>query len=545
MTGPAFPGDRAGWSLQRRVTALCLLAAAVLALLAAGATTTAAANRSEIDILIDRIGPMRLAATDLNGALVDQQTGIRGFVLRGDDADLAPYDQGLRDEEAATAAIASNPAATEEIRSELGVITARAAAWRTTFVEPAITAMRAGDQATAQSLLTDAGSDAFEQIRAAVDDMQATMLAITNASATNVKDTSSTLLFVLIVAAVLVIAAGVSLIVALQRTVIGPVTELAARVRTVALGNYDHRISADGPPELEHLAVDVDVMRRRIVADLAEVERSRLQIEEANRLLEQQAAELTRSNRDLEQFAYVASHDLQEPLRKVASFCQLLQRRYQGQLDERADQYIAFAVNGAQRMQRLINDLLAFSRIGRSTTGFADVNLGRLVDEAIATLDATLEKAGAEVTWTDLPTVRGEEPLLTTLLTNLIGNSIKFRRPDVPARVHLSGRRVEEAWEITCADNGIGIDPEYAEKVFVIFQRLHSREAYAGTGIGLAMAKKIVEYHGGQIWVDTDSQEGTTIRFTLPVATAPVAAGEPAGDDGALVMPLHVKEPVA
>ena len=281
-------------------------------------------------------------------------------------------------------------------------------------------------------------------------------------------------------------------------------------------------------------------MRQHIAADLAEVRAARRQIEEAHRQLESQAAELTRSNRDLEQFAYVASHDLQEPLRKVASFCQLLQRRYQGQLDERADQYIAFAVSGAQRMQRLINDLLAFSRIGRITTGFTEVDLDRLVDDAVLQLEATLDKAGAEVTWSDLPTVRGEEPLLALLFTNLLGNSVKFRRPDTPAQVHVSGRQVDDAWEITCTDNGIGIEPEYAEKVFVIFQRLNSREAYPGTGIGLALAKKIVEFHGGQIWVDTSQTgppQGTTIRFTLPVAATPVVTAEPSADD-------RTKEPV-
>jgi len=274
----------------------------------------------------------------------------------------------------------------------------------------------------------------------------------------------------------------------------------------------------------------VDSMRRQIVSDLAEVQRARAEIE-------RQAAELVRSNGDLEQFAYVASHDLQEPLRKVASFCQLLQRRYAGQLDERADQYIAFAVNGAQRMQRLIHDLLAFSRIGRVTTGFTDVDLGRIM----ADLASELEE-GAEVTWSPLPVVRGEEALLSTLMANLVGNSLKFRRPDRPPRVRVTSRRVGDEWEIACEDNGIGIDPAFVGKVFVIFQRLHARDDYPGTGIGLAVAKKIVEYHGGRIWIDEGYSDGAAIRFTLPVvAPEPVAPA----DEVAAQPRERAKEPVS
>jgi len=256
------------------------------------------------------------------------------------------------------------------------------------------------------------------------------------------------------------------------------------------------------------------------------VEAARAEVERTNALLEQQAAELVRSNRDLEQFAYVASHDLQEPLRKVSSFCQLLQRRYSGQLDERADQYIEFAVNGAQRMQRLINDLLAFSRIGRVTTGFTEVDLNRVVADIAADVESAEDASGAKVTWSTLPVVRGEEVLLATLLANLVGNSLKFRRPDRPPRVRLRSRRVGDEWEISCEDNGIGIDPEFADKVFVIFQRLHGRDDYPGTGIGLSVAKKIVEYHGGRIWIDGAYADGAAIRFTLPVAARPVAASD-------------------
>jgi light-regulated signal transduction histidine kinase (bacteriophytochrome) len=289
----------------------------------------------------------------------------------------------------------------------------------------------------------------------------------------------------------------------------------------VAAGDFDRHTTSDGSPELRVLAEDVDGMRRKIASELSEVREARSQIEWVNEQLKIQAEELTRSNRDLEQFAYVASHDLQEPLRKVASFCQLLQRRYAGQLDERADQYIAFAVDGAQRMQRLINDLLAFSRIGRITAGFTEVDLDRVLSEVAAQLEG---RAGedAEITWTELPTVEGEEPLLTTLFINLIGNSLKFRRPGVTPVVRITAERHDMEWRLTVRDNGIGIESEFADKVFVIFQRLHARDAYEGTGIGLAIVKKIVEYHGGRIWLDPDVSEGTSISFTLPVLAYPI-----------------------
>jgi light-regulated signal transduction histidine kinase (bacteriophytochrome) len=175
-------------------------------------------------------------------------------------------------------------------------------------------------------------------------------------------------------------------------------------------------------------------------------------------------------------------------------------------------------------MQRLINDLLAFSRIGRHTSGFTEVDLDAVMTDVVDQLDTTISRAQAEVTWTDLPVVRGEEPLLNALLGNLVTNSVKFRRPDVPPRVHLSARRTGDEYEISCQDNGIGIDAEFADKVFVIFQRLHPKDAYPGTGIGLAVAKKIVEYHGGRIWLDSSPEAGSLIKFTLPV---PVEAAIP------------------
>jgi light-regulated signal transduction histidine kinase (bacteriophytochrome) len=252
-------------------------------------------------------------------------------------------------------------------------------------------------------------------------------------------------------------------------------------------------------------------------------------LQQANTRLDEQARDLERSNRDLEQFAYVASHDLQEPLRKVSSFCQLLQRRYGGKLDERADQYIGFAVDGAQRMQRLINDLLAFSRVGRTTSGFEQVDLREIALAAAAQLETTRTELDGEIVVGDLPRVEGDPALLRQLLLNLFGNGLKFHRPNAAPVVRVVAERAGDQWELTVADNGIGIESEYAEKIFVIFQRLHGREVYAGTGIGLALVKKIVEFHGGRVWLDTAPRDepGAVIRFTLPVGPAADGAENP------------------
>jgi len=516
------------WTLRRRVTALVLLLATVLTFLAAGAATTAIANRGQVDTLLNVVGPMRRASTDLLSSLVDEEGSVRAFVLSRSDADLVPYQEGIETERARVALIGGSSAATREIRTELDRLSALAATWRSTVAEPTIAAVRRGDAGAAEFLVSETAIGLFDDVRRAVASLQTAIDRVRDATAASIRGTSSTLLFVLIVAVILVGGGGIALLVFLQRAVVGPVTDLAADVREVARGDYHREIGASGSPEMEGLGRDVESMRRQIVSDLAQVEVARVEIERT-------AAELVRSNRDLEQFAYVASHDLQEPLRKVASFCQLLQRRYAGQLDERADQYIEFAVNGAQRMQRLINDLLAFSRIGRVTTGFTDVDLDRVVAGIAADVEGD-----AELTWTSLPVVRGEEALLATLLANLIGNSLKFRHPDRPARVRITSRRVGDVWEIGCEDNGIGIDAEFADKVFVIFQRLHARDAYPGTGIGLAIAKKIVEYHGGHIWIDGGYTDGTAIRFTLPVAVTET----PPPADGADPTPERAKETV-
>jgi signal transduction histidine kinase len=507
------------WTLRRRVVALCAGVGLVLALLGVVAAFTAVGSNHALDDLLNRTGPMRTAATNLGTAFVDQETGIRGFALSGNEANLAPYTRGQADERAQVTTIQGvlDKRGNDTIQADLNDVEAKAQAWRVQVAEPVVTAVRTSGAAAGRTRIEAAGTARFDELRRSVTTLQADILVIRNEAADAAKQYGKTLVALEIIAAVIVILAGAVLLLLLDRLVSRPVVELAALVREVADGDYERQISSSGSPELRRLAEDVDGMRRQIAAELSEVREARGQVQWINDQLKVQAEELTRSNRDLEQFAYVASHDLQEPLRKVASFCQLLQRRYAGQIDDRADQYIAFAVDGAQRMQRLINDLLAFSRIGRLTAGFTDVDLDRVLTEVKSQLETRAGEDGT-IEWSDLPTVEGEEALLTTLFVNLIGNALKFRRPDVPPVVTVTAERDGEQWQITVRDNGIGIEREFADKVFVIFQRLHARDAYEGTGIGLAIVKKIVEYHGGRIWLDLDVDEGTSINFTLPVA---------------------------
>ncbi|HET7272894.1 MAG TPA: PAS domain S-box protein [Rubrobacter sp.] len=233
------------------------------------------------------------------------------------------------------------------------------------------------------------------------------------------------------------------------------------------------------------------------------------------RALAELVEDLRQSNTELEQFAYVASHDLQEPLRMVSSYTQLLARRYQGRLDEDADEFIAFAVDGANRMQTLINDLLQYSRVGTRGKPLAPTDTNLVLEAARANLRVVLEETGAKVTSDELPSVMGDPVQLSQLFQNLIGNAVKFRKEGESPLIHIGAERLDGEWLFSVGDNGIGIEAEYLERIFVIFQRLHARTEYSGTGIGLAVCKKIVERHGGKIWVESVPGEGSTFYFTL------------------------------
>jgi signal transduction histidine kinase len=496
--------------------------------------------------VVDTLFGSYSAAADLNQALVDQETGFRGYALTADEQFLQPYRSGVRRAERAASSLTEAERDFPMLREPRLAIEQASDDWRTSSLEPGIAAVRSGG--TVDQAALRASRMRFDSVRTAVRDYRQQVLALRQDAVAELKRDVVWLFAVLVGALVLLLASAGLTWVALRRWVTEPLQQLGDEVDRVEAGDLSRQVSIhDAPEEIRTLAEQIERMRVRILQEYAIAERSRLEAREAQALVEEQAEDLRRSNAELEQFAYVASHDLQEPLRKVASFCQLIERRYKDQLDERGVQYIEFAVDGAKRMQQLINDLLAFSRVGRLSPDFTEVDLGHVFGQAMRQLGAAIEDTGAEVTHDPLPSVQGDASLLVQLLQNLIGNGLKFRSDSAP-RVHVGVRRSatdDGFWEFSCSDNGIGIDPQYQDKIFVIFQRLHGRDAYGGTGIGLAMCKKIVEYHGGRLWLDGDAPEnaggGSTFRWTLPVRTATTGASagnghapasQPAGSAG-------------
>lgn len=255
-----------------------------------------------------------------------------------------------------------------------------------------------------------------------------------------------------------------------------------------------------------------------IARDVTERHRTEALLERYRHEIDVRNEHLERSNRDLEQFAYVASHDLSEPLRAVAGMVGLLSRRYKGQLDEDADEFIGFAVDGCERMRRMISDLLVYSRAGRSELAVDDVPLTELVEAAVAGLGEAIGDAGAQIVHGELPSVRGDRAQLTRVVQNLLSNAVKFGRPDSPVRIEISARRLEDGdgWRIEVADDGIGIEEQYRERIFRMFQRLHTADQHPGTGIGLSIAERIIEQHGGRMGTDANDLGGSTFWFSLP-----------------------------
>ncbi|MDG4555491.1 MAG: ATP-binding protein [Candidatus Competibacter sp.] len=322
---------------------------------------------------------------------------------------------------------------------------------------------------------------------------------------------------------ILLVGASIGVTIALTWTLLGasillPIKRLQEGVSEVKTGNLNYRIQLEERNEIGELAESFDRMTEQLQATLASRAELNREVEQRKRAAEQlarAATELERSNQELQQFAYVASHDLQEPLRMVTSYLQLLQRRYQGKLDADADEFIGYAVDGAQRMKTLILDLLTYSRVGSRGKPLAPVALEAALADVLSNLQEAVRESGAQISHDPLPEVWADLGQMRQLLQNLIGNALKFHGDAAP-QVHLSAAPDPDGWRLTVRDHGIGIDSEFFERIFVVFQRLHTRDEYAGTGIGLAVCKKIVERHGGRIWVESTPGQGAAFCFTLP-----------------------------
>jgi signal transduction histidine kinase len=505
-TGALAARFSGGWPFGR-IIGVGVVIVALFSLLAIGVGGTALADLTTArDRVVNTLDPAAFHASQLQVDLLNQETGVRGYALSAQLPFLAPYHDGLAGQQQQVATLRPLLAGMPAAQADLNMVLQRAANWRVTYALPTINQVAVSGKSSPGQV--DQGKADFDQIRDAMADLQTNLAAQRIQAAGTLRDAASVLQATLIVIAVALLATVLVLAFGLWRSAILPLRRLAADARQVAEGDFEHQVEPGGPAEMRAVGLDVNRMRERILAELSAVQA-------AHASLEARTEDLQRSNSELEQFAYVASHDLQEPLRKVASFCQLLQRRYAGQLDAKADEYIEHAVDGAKRMQALINDLLAFSRVGRTGQRLEPVSCAVLLAQAWANLAADVRRTYATIEVGELPVVLGEASLLTAVFQNLIGNALKFRA-DEPPRVTVSIRRDGDFWLFSFSDNGIGIEPEYAERIFVIFQRLHDKASYPGTGIGLAMVRKIIEYHGGRIWLDTTITAGARFWFTLP-----------------------------
>ena len=518
MTSPGDTGRprRRGLTVPSSFRLVLVLLALLLVAAALGVNALLDRTAAASDRLTGQIMPAHVQAAQLQAFQRDQETGFRGYVLTSDKRFLSPYTSGLKGEQETLRTLRELVKDEPKLRTDLEQVAAAAQRWREEYAEPVLARAEA-NEGTVEKPDTTKGKVNFDALRATWD-VQNRDLTRTQAEAlSDLADARQLRDWLLLAMLAVFLIVGVALATLLHFTVVRPLDSLRTASRRAAEGGFTHPIPSCGPVDVQDVAQAVEAMRSRLVEELeASTEREQLLLKQAADL-DSQATELRRSNTELEQFAYVASHDLQEPLRKVASFCQMLERRYNDQLDDRGRQYIAFATDGAKRMQVLINDLLTFSRVGRMNSHRRPLELDEVLDRALTNLNSAITDTGARIERPEkLPQLTGDPTLLTMLWQNLVGNAIKFRKPDTVPEIKIECEEQEAgSWLLTVTDNGIGIPAEYSDKVFVIFQRLHSREAYSGTGIGLALCKKIIEYHDGRIWLDTDHTDGTRLHFTL------------------------------
>jgi signal transduction histidine kinase len=413
---------------------------------------------------------------DFQASLIDTETSQRGYIISGDEEYLRSFqknrDAGNEQIRAVRQLTADNPNQQRALDRLEPLIQARVGLMESTVA----TSGRAGVIAGAEAVRAGSGKELMEQIREAITNMKAreeSLLTIRSGELEKSSQKTRSMIiagnalgFLLLFAAGLVIRA---------------------------------EMNRRGRAEEEVRTLNAD-LERKVAARTVE--------------LAERAKDLERSNMELQQFAYVASHDLQEPLRTISSFTQLIAKRYQEKLDDKGREFINFAVDGCKRMQTLINDLLAFSRVGTQGNPLVPVGCDAALDRVLKSLKIAIADSGAVITRDALPVVLGDEGQLCQLFQNLVGNAIKFRGETAP-KVHISAERKGAEWKITVRDNGIGIAAEQSDRIFVIFQRLHTRTQYPGTGIGLAICKKIAERHGGRIWVEPSPGGGSTFCFTI------------------------------
>ncbi|MFJ8990958.1 ATP-binding protein [Streptomyces sp. NPDC102279] len=503
------------WTTRRWLRVGVAVSLTVLGLLGATGAWVLGRTGTISDDLVDVKSPALTSSIRLESALLNQETGIRGYGITGTPDFLDPYRQGLTDQKTNTTRLAELLRGDPTGLRDLKAVRDDIRTWQEKVARP-IAASPPGNPSPKAAERVATGKKDFDRLRAAMTAQQDRLRDDRTRARDDLASTTRLRNWVFAAIALLIVVLAGIVFEALRRGITAPLEQLGSDARTIADGDFGHPITPTGPADLRRLGGEIEFMRRRLVRELDFSEESRLR-------LDAQSADLKRSNAELEQFAYVASHDLQEPLRKVSSFTQLLQRRYGGQLDDRADQYIGFAVDGANRMQTLINDLLDFSRVGRVHHAHQSVDLGAVMKRTLSALSVSIEESGAVITRDELPTLVADPTQMNMLWQNLIGNAVKFRRPGEAPAIHVSAEQDGGLWKFAVTDNGIGIDPEYAEQVFVIFQRLHTKDTYKGSGIGLAMCKKIVEFHGGTIFVDSAYTDGTRITFTL--ASEPPATG--------------------
>ncbi|WP_135228828.1 sensor histidine kinase [Deinococcus fonticola] len=494
--------------LEPLILPLVLLLLA-LGVLISSLQTIASGNRLVTDSQA-RLTLLRHMVTDLS----NMENGERGFVITGQAAFLKPYTQGRLDFQGHVAEYRPR-IISERQRRHLTRLLNEVELWQREAAEPEMAARRESLERAVQ--LVSGGQGLAHTVRA--KQVLADMISFENTRLTGaVADSRAALnrlrlLPLGVLCGLLLLAWAGRQVLRLLARYVGALTE---NTRRIASGEYGRRIEPLRVRELDELGGQVHQMAAAVAEREQQLQAQRAALEQVNLNLQQVNQNLQRSNGELERFAYVASHDLQEPLRTIGSYTELLARRYSGQLDERADTYVEFIMSATHRLKNLIQDLLVFSRVQRSTRTATAVDLNTLLGEVRQELQTRLAEVQGELHVRPLPTVTANRELLHHVFLNLLGNALKFRDEARAPLVGVRAERGDDAWVFHVQDNGIGIEEKYHERIFEAFRRLHHASQYGGSGIGLSVTRSAVEQHGGRIWVNSAPGAGATFSFTLP-----------------------------